>query len=63
MPRAIARITEPNSSLTLKSPAKGIFLDFIAILFYSITHVSVAQSVEHLPFKQRVVGSIPTGHT
>jgi hypothetical protein len=23
----------------------------------------VAQSVEHLPFKQRVVGSIPTGRT
>jgi 23S rRNA (guanosine2251-2'-O)-methyltransferase len=26
-------------------------------------YASIAQSVEHLPFKQRVVGSIPTGRT
>ncbi len=28
-----------------------------------IKYASIAQSVEHLPFKQRVVGSNPTGGT
>src|SRR5690349_5375832 len=32
-------------------------------MLYILTHALVAQSVEHLPFKQRVVGSIPTERT
>ena len=29
----------------------------------NVSYALVAQSVEHLPFKQRVVGSIPTERT
>ena len=43
------------------------FLDFLAYFLYiwlvCILQAPVAQSVEQIPFKDKVVGSIPTGRT
>jgi hypothetical protein len=40
-----------------------IFLRIYVILHTVFTHAPVAQLVEQLPFKEMVVGSIPTGRT
>ena len=40
-----------------------LFFGIICYIFYCLRNPPVAQSVEQLPFKQMVVGSIPTGRT
>ena len=45
------------------SNAQQSFIDDSGAICYSGSYPPVAQLVEHLPFKELVVGSIPTGRT